>query len=327
MSWPKFWFENTWQSKLLIPLSLLVCKVAAKRLKKFEKYPPQPIANVVVIVIGNITVGGSGKTPFIQWLASQLEEAGLSYGVISRGYGGKSKTWPLMVTANSSPQQVGDEPVLLAKSLNCPLVVSPKRAEAVEFLLKHQIVDVIISDDGLQHFALSRDIEIVIMDSQRNLGNGLCLPSGPLREAPSRLNKVDYIVYNGGKSSKQINMQLKSVCFRQVSNPKNHRELDYFANQEVIAIAGIGNPQRFFKQLASLNIQAKEIAFSDHHAYHPKDFAGLDTEKPLLMTQKDAVKCTEFAKENWWYLEILPTCPASFSKQLIAEINSKIKKQ
>ncbi len=323
MSWPKFWFKKNWQTTLLMPLSLLVCHIAKNRLQKFENNPPTPVAKTVVIVVGNIVVGGSGKTPFIQWLAKQLTDNNLTYGIVSRGYGGKSKVWPQIVTENSQPSQVGDEPVLLAKSLKCPIAVSPQRLAAVELLLKNHTLDIIISDDGLQHFNLPRDIEIILIDAQRGLGNRLCMPAGPLRESASRLKKVDFIVYNGGKSSKQINMQLTPICFRQVIDLEVSCDINTFANKKVNAIAGIGNPQRFFKQLDDLNIKASSIAFADHHPYKPKDFISLDSEKPLLMTQKDAVKCVKFAKENWWYLEISPVCSESLSEKLIVEITQK----
>lgn len=327
MTWPKFWVEKKWQSQLLMPLSLLVCKIASHRLKRFEHSPPKPVRKSLVIVVGNIVVGGSGKTPFIQWLAKQIKSSDLTYGVVSRGYGGQSKVWPLEVSVNSCPKQVGDEPVLLAKSLKCPVVVAPKRLEAVNLLLKNHSVDVIISDDGLQHFSLPRDLEIVLIDAQREHGNGLCMPAGPLREPVSRLNKVDFVVYNGGNSNTRHNMQLTPMCFRQVIQPENSCDITHFANQRVYAMAGIGNPQRFFKQLTNLKIQADILSFGDHYNYTPKDFIKINFEKPLLMTQKDAVKCVEFAKNNWWYLEVSPSCSQEFSEELITKIHALIQQK
>lgn len=324
MSWPGFWVNRKWQSVALSPISYWVCNLAKQRLKKFNSVPPEPIKKAAVIVVGNIVVGGSGKTPFIQWLAKQLDQASLSYGIVSRGYGGKSKHWPLEVFANSNPSMVGDEPVLLAASLGCPVVVAPKRLEAIALLQKQHSVDVIISDDGLQHFAMPREIEVVLMDAKRLLGNEMCLPSGPLREPKTRLDQVDFIVFNGGEDAEQFNMRLSSVCFRQVNNPKNKQPLSYFANQSIQAVAGIGNPTRFFKQLSECVGHLESHPFADHRAYQSADFEWVDSTKPLIMTQKDAVKCTKFAKQNWWYLEVEPICSQTLSEKLIAKTHQHL---
>jgi tetraacyldisaccharide 4'-kinase len=348
MSWPLFWTHNTWQTKLLYPLAKLVCWEASRRLQKFQQQPPLRQTQARVIVVGNIVVGGSGKTPFIIWLTLQLQAQGLNVGIISRGYGGLSKSWPLLVTPESDPRLVGDEPVLLAKQLGCLIAVSPKRPQAIELLnqqerLENQAkLDVIISDDGLQHYAMARDIEVVLIDAQRQFGNQQCLPAGPLREPMSRLNQVDFCIWNGLKADKeypltsvtqvtqvaQFKMNLSPVCFRQVMNANETRTIDAFANQSAYAVAGIGNPQRFFETLQALDISITSQPFADHYAYRLADFAGFDDEKPLLMTEKDAVKCSEIAKThqktNWWYLEVAPICDEG-DNQLLTELLQQLK--
>ena len=328
MSWPTFWAEKRWQSTLLWPLSKLVCWEAARRLRAFNAHPPAKQSAAVTVVVGNLVVGGSGKTPFIVWLVKQLQAQNLEVGIISRGYGGNSKQWPQWVTPESSAEQVGDEPVLLAKQLGCPIAVSPIRAEAVAMLEQNATLDVIISDDGLQHYGLARDIEVVLVDAQRLWGNGLCLPAGPLRESKLRLTQVDYLVYNGARltghlepsalEQKSFTMQLQPVCFRQVANPAVTKPVDAFSGQTVTAMAGIGNPQRFFETLQTLSVATDEHAFKDHHAFNQADFAEFDASKPLIMTEKDAVKCTQLAidqttqkPKNWWYLEVAPQADAA----------------
>ena len=315
MSWPVFWTHNTWQTKLLYPLAKLVCWEASRRLQNFQQQLPLRQTQARVIVVGNIVVGGSGKTPFIIWLTLQLQAQGLNVGIISRGYGGLSKNWPLLVTSESDPRLVGDEPVLLAKQLGCLIAVSPKRPQAIE-LLNQQVMlddqaklDVIISDDGLQHYAMARDIEVVLIDAQRQFGNQRCLPAGPLREPMSRLNQVDFCIWNGLKADEkypltsvtqaaQFRMNLSPLCFRQVLNANETRSVESFANQAAYAIAGIGNPQRFFETLQELDISITSKPFADHYAYRLADFEEFDDEKPLLMTEKDAVKCSGIAKTH-----------------------------
>ena len=342
MSWPHFWIEKTWKTQLLRPLSKLVCWEAARRLTQFRNSPPPVQTSATVIVVGNVVVGGSGKTPFILWLTQQLQAKGLRVGIISRGYGGQSKQWPQRVTAESDPKQVGDEPVLLAKQLGCPIAVSPKRPEAIALLNEFATLDVIISDDGLQHYAMARDIEVVLIDAQRQFGNGLCLPAGPLRESLNRLKTVDFCIWNGlgrtvefpctlPESVAQYRMQLLPVRLRQVMNPEKVVELHVneigqvsdFVGESINAIAGIGNPSRFFNSLKTLGFQVNEHAFADHHAFQWSDFKHFDASKRLLMTEKDAVKCRAFAKAhqqtNWWYLEISPQCDDALLTQILTK--------
>jgi tetraacyldisaccharide 4'-kinase len=339
MSWPSFWLRAdhnhiAWQSRLLLPISRLVCRVARRRLQAFEIQPPPKSTDAKTIVVGNIVVGGSGKTPFIMWLVEQLQQQGFSCGIVSRGYGGKAKNWPQMVTPDSDPKSVGDEPVMLVRQAKVPMAVSPNRVDAIRYLeqnVKAQggHLDVIISDDGLQHYAMARDVEIVMVDGERGLGNGMCLPSGPLRESKRRLKTVDFIVSNGTlryplaiADTIEI-MRLTPVCFRNVKHPEKTLPLDAFKNQAVNAIAGIGNPARFYRALHRLGAIVISRDFADHQAYQPKDFSWLKQQKeaiPLLMTEKDAVKCVAFAEDDWWYLEIKPQCSQPFAEQIIKKL-------
>lgn len=342
MSWPSFWMHKTGiLVRVLQPLSRLVCAEAARRLQRFRSQTPVQASSAPVIVVGNVVVGGSGKTPFILWLATQLQNQGLKVGIVSRGYGGKSKQWPQLVTADSKPALVGDEPVLLAKQLGCGIAVSPKRSEAIVLLEAQCQPDVIISDDGLQHYAMARDIEIVMVDAQRGFGNELCLPAGPLREPLERLKSVDCIVLNGELANsalqqtlsvyddKCFNMTLVPVCFCQVADPEKTRPIDAFSGQTVQALAGIGNPHRFYETLKGLSMQVGACDFPDHHSYTVADFAKFDPQKPLLMTEKDAVKCRQIAQQqpdlNLWYLQVKPEADAALFDKLYQRLLPMLK--
>lgn len=341
MSWPQFWITKKWQSVLMLPLSKLVCWEASRRLNKFHLSPPQNQTKAKVIVVGNVVVGGTGKTPFIIWLAKQLQAKGLRVGIISRGYGAKSKKWPYWVTSNSRSDDCGDEPLMLFKQTGCPVAVSPKRIQALELLNKKSQCDVVISDDGLQHYALGRDIEIVLIDAKRQFGNGLCLPSGPLREPVTRLTRVDFTVWNDLQENEDIpqmtiaqsnpsKMQLKPACFRLVGWPEITLTIDGFLakypSQSVLALAGIGNPARFFETLESIGLKVDGSAFDDHYNYQKSDIQKVlqrssktIDEKPLVMTEKDAVKCTQFAEseKHWWYLEVSAVCDDNIIKDIM----------
>lgn len=332
MSWPTFWSKSplqSWKTAALWPLGKLVCAVAARRLKKFHRNPPAKPTSAVVVVVGNIVVGGAGKTPFIQWLGRLLNSEGLSYGVVSRGYGGEAKLWPQLVFADSDPKQVGDEPVLLAKSLGCPVAAAPERAEAIRLLNANHDLDVIISDDGLQHYGMARDIEVVVMDAERLLGNELCMPAGPLREPKRRMAMVDYLVWNGGDEEEILThtstaMNLTPFRFRSVATPDMELPASIFQGQAVNAMAGIGNPARFYETLAGLGIETDNHDFADHQSYTLEDFKSFQNSKPLLMTEKDAVKCQPFAQANWWYLQVRPQCSQAFADRLMADIRNRL---
>ena len=308
--------EHLWYGKhplrfLLAPLSWLFCAIVllrrlAYKYNLFQSYQ----APVPVIIVGNITVGGTGKTPLVSWLGQFLKKQGFKPGIISRGYGGQAQEWPQEVHKDSDPRFVGDEPVLLARQSGCPVVVAPKRAMAVQSLLKNQNCNIIISDDGLQHYGLQRDIEIVVLDGTRRFGNKYCLPAGPLREHISRLNSVDFIVTTGET------MQYKLKPLRGVCNNKLSQDLVELRGQTVHAVAGIGNPTRFFSILRDYGLKLHCHEWLDHHDYCPADIQFND-ELPVIMTEKDAVKCQDFANSQHWYLPIEAQLPKSYGEDLL----------
>jgi tetraacyldisaccharide 4'-kinase len=278
--------------------------------------PPVP-----VIIVGNITVGGSGKTPMVIYLVEMLRQAGLKPGVISRGYGGKSEHYPLAVTAESQAVECGDEPLLIARRTKVPLVVDPKRGRAAQHLLAEHDVDVIISDDGLQHYALSRDVELVVVDGERRYGNQRCLPAGPLREPLSRLSSVDFVINNGGEGDGEHTMRLQMSTAWNLAEPERRRTLNEF-DGKVAAMAGIGNPERFFSQLESQGLDITRHPFADHHAFEARD---LPQAKTLLMTEKDAVKCFHIAQKNAWAVSVEAVLPDEFRESLLAVLRTKMK--
>ncbi len=276
---------------------------------------------VPVIVVGNITVGGSGKTPVVVWLVNLLKKHDFKPGIVSRGYGGKADSWPQQVRPDSDPNVVGDEAILLARRSNCPMAVGPNRPAAVKALLQHTDVDIIISDDGMQHYALERDIEIAVIDGQRRFGNGLFLPAGPLREPLSRLRKVDFRINNGGKLEPYempMNLQMNRVI--NVCKPSVTKNIEDFKGKSVHAVAGIGNPGRFFDQLIRQGITLIKHPFSDHHLFAKEDVLFKD-EMPVLMTQKDAVKCERFDNKNLWYVSVSAIMKPELEKGIIEMVN------
>ena len=301
---------------LLLPFSVLFCGLSIlRRLCYHAEIFKTTRLQVPVIVVGNITVGGTGKTPLVIALVQYLKARGLKPGVISRGYGGKSPSWPQAVSHDSNPLMVGDEAVIIANRCRCPVSVGPDRVQAAQALLEQHQCDVIVSDDGLQHYALARDIEIVVIDGQRRLGNGLCLPAGPLRELPSRLKSVDFVVANGKALENEFNMELKCYAFYHVMDETKLKPLNAFEGQSVHAVAGIGNNDRFFMALQDLGIQTKSCSFPDHYRYKRRDVTFND-HMPVLMTEKDAVKCRRFSGIDAWYLRIDALLPNQFYEQL-----------
>ena len=277
---------------------------------------------VPVIVVGNLSVGGTGKTPFTLWLAELLMTHGYRPGIISRGYGGITPSHPLIVDADTPPEEAGDEPVLIARRSGCPVCIFPRRADAGRALLASTDCDILIADDGLQHYALGRDIEIAVVDGVRLFGNGHCLPAGPLREPPARLQGVDWVIYSGTGPADSIVMNLAGNTAINLADPNQHRPLVQFVGSVVFAMAGIGHPQRFFDDLRRQGLAVDVRAFPDHHRYRPEDlaFAGAS---PLLMTEKDAVKCQRFASPNHWYVPVQAQLPAAFGEQLLTQLKTK----
>ncbi len=304
---PQIWQDKTHPvSKLLFPLSLIYGLAISIRQKLYSTgIFKRSSVSVPVIVVGNITVGGTGKTPLVIWLANYLQQRNWNVGIISRGYGGSSPQWPVDVTLLEKPEIVGDEAVLLRHKLDQPLAVSPNRLDSAQLLIDKYNIDIIISDDGLQHLALKRDLEIIVIDADRKFGNGRLLPSGPLRQTSESTSQDAIKIYSGNKNLDQFefNMQFKPTRFCKVNAADQSQQIDYFENMDVNAVAGIGNPEKFFNTLKSLNIKANTKVFPDHHVFQSGDLIFNDN-KPILMTEKDAVKCREFTLPNAWYLEI-----------------------
>ena len=304
---PHFWYRplHSFLSYTLNPLAFLYRGIIAIRrwlyqvgIKKINQFP------ALIIVVGNITVGGSGKTPFVIWLVNQLKNCGFSPGVVSRGYGGRRGKLPVVVTADSDPRVVGDEALLLVIKTSCPMVVSSNRSAAVTQLLQDYHCDIVISDDGLQHYAMGRDIEIIVLDPDRQLGNEYCLPAGPLREPKSRLRTVNFI----------IEKQLWPLEIYQLNNPEKKISLNELKGKIVHAVAGLGNPKSFFRQLELLGAHVIAHPFPDHYVYQAKDF-NFDDEKLVIMSEKDAIKCELINNERLFCLSVDLAVPDQFQQE------------
>lgn len=305
-----------------VPLALLFAALSALRRFAYRRgWLTAARLPVPVIVIGNLSVGGTGKTPLTLWLAERLRAAGWRPGIVSRGYGGRAQV--AEVTVDSDPDQVGDEPVLLARRAACPVWVGRRRAEAARALLAHHPeVDVLLSDDGLQHYALARDCEIAVIDARRAFGNGWSLPAGPLREPIARLFSVDAVVCHGD------NLALPAgapPCYRMrliggepysLAMPHRRRPIAEFRGRRVWALAGIGDPERFFAHLRAQGLMIDIRAYPDHHRFTPADLpAGT-----VLMTEKDAVKCARFASADCWVYPV----SAEVEPELMQRVLNKI---
>jgi tetraacyldisaccharide 4'-kinase len=304
------WYENRLWPKLLWPAAKLYENGAKRRRFRYLTGRAAPWrAPVPVIVVGNITVGGTGKTPFVVWLANRLKTQGFRPGVVSRGYGGRAQQYPLDVTEETRTAAAGDEPVLIQRRTGCPVVVDPNRIAAVQRLVQQHACDVVISDDGLQYYALARDVEIAVIDGTRGLGNGLCLPAGPMREPRQRLDEVDLVVSTGqasGVVTSERVMRIEPVTFVNLVTRERIAAADFPAGA-VHAVAGIGNPERFAHTLTTLGLTPQLLALPDHHPYTIDDVL-FDDERPVVLTEKDAVKVEELDRDllprHCWYLEI-----------------------
>lgn len=328
MTWlERQWYRWTPWHVILLPLSLLFWAVSALRRALYRlgwlasvKLPAP------VIVVGNIAVGGTGKTPLVIALIALLKEQGYRPGIISRGYRGKS-TLPRPVRSDSDPAEVGDEPVLLAIKTACPVWVGQNRVEAGMALLgSHPEVNVVVSDDGLQHYRMQRDVEVVVIDAERWFGNGQLLPAGPLREPPLRLKQADVVVINGWLPGaplqrREFTMQLSGDLLYNLRNPTLRARPEIFAGQTVHAVAGIGHPERFFKHLKKLGMRFSEHPFPDHHAFTPRDLPFHESEV-ILMTEKDAVKCVDFAGDNVWVLPVEATLDPGVGLAVLEKLRS-----
>jgi tetraacyldisaccharide 4'-kinase len=321
------WIEGQWQkfspvTLLLSPLAALYCfGVGLRRLFYRLGLFSKTKISVPVIVVGNVTVGGTGKTPTALWLAQFLKANGYRPGIVSRGYKGRIGVWPFLVTPASEAVKVGDEPLLLARRAACPVVVDPKRARGAQALVDAHGCNVVITDDGLQHWALARDIEIAVVDGARRFGNGLCLPAGPLRERRARLKTVDFVLAFSSHETNEIPAKLEPDRF--INLRTNEPALaEQFRPNAVHAVAGIGHPKRFFDTLESLGLSVIPHAFPDHHGFVQGDF-DFAREGPVLMTEKDAVKCQAFAKPDWWALRVNVQLPPTFGEKLLSLLKER----
>ena len=349
----KVWFQHHPAQWLMVPLLLPLtaifallstCRRFAYNLGLFKSIK----VSVPVVVVGNIGIGGNGKTPLTLYLVQQLIEQGVKVGVVSRGYGSKAPYYPYTVCAESRAEQAGDEPLLIFQRTGVPVVIGADRIAGCESLIT-QGCEIIIADDGLQHYRLRRDLELIVVDGKRLFGNGLLLPAGPLRETTARMNKADYVIVNGENALTKalanitkpiLTMSLKAT---KVINVKTGKviELETFlagdiynsnkpSSKNVNAIAGIGDPQRFFNTLEQCGFSLDNTkGFIDHQAFSANDLTRFSDDVPLLMTEKDAVKCTGFAQDNYWYLPVDASfveddAPSSNESSPIASLTSAI---
>lgn len=311
------WYNKSGLTTFLQPLSWLFCLlVQIRRLLYRIKIIRTTKLDVPVVVVGNITVGGTGKTPLVIELANLLKKQGYHPGIISRGYGGKARTWPQQVRCDGDPTMVGDEAILIARRTRCPMAVGPDRVASAQALLKYTDCNVIISDDGLQHYTLGRDIEIAVIDGIRRYGNGKCLPAGPLREPIKRLDQVNFKVTNGVAGPDEFAMTYKADKLCRADAPDVTLDISSLKNQTVHAIAGIGNPQRFFDNLKLSGLDIIEHAFPDHYPFKKSDL-DFGEIQPIVITEKDAVKCQRFYLHNVWYQPINAILDNQFTEQLL----------
>jgi tetraacyldisaccharide 4'-kinase len=313
----KHWNSRGALAWLLWPLSLAFrFAVAVRRLLYKVRVLPSAHPGIPVVVVGNLVVGGSGKTPLVIWIAEHLKRKGWIPGIVSRGYGARIEN-PRAATIADEAAEVGDEPILLSRRSGCPVWVGADRI-AVSRALRaaHPEVDVLILDDGLQHYALRRDIEIAVIGS---FGNGLMLPAGPLREPRSRLRSVDAIVAHGG-AAKGYAMKLEGDTLHRMTDSADRRPASAFAGQKVHAVAGIGEPNRFFLHLGRFGIKVMPHPFPDHHPFTKQDLEFGD-DSPVLMTEKDAVKLRRAAHENWWVLPVTAQVDPAFGDWLSGRLD------
>jgi tetraacyldisaccharide 4'-kinase len=324
----EFKLNKIWYGGLAIPWWLQVLEPVYKAGNQVDRWfksrrQPEDLKSAFIIVVGNITAGGSGKTPVVIRLCQLLRQAGFNPGVISRGFGRRDNRLRLVSPA-SKPDVVGDEPLLIAQRAGVPVIVSPDRCEAARKLLG-QNIDVIISDDGLQHYRLPRTLGICVVDGSRGFGNGHLIPAGPLREPLDRLASFDTIILNGESDLFAENrlpvthMVLEAGLLRSMNDDQSWR-LAQFAGCKANAVAGIGNPGRYFDLLRSARIKVIEYVFPDHHKYDIADFADMDKTLPILMTEKDAVKCMNLGLKNAWFLSVDAVLPQEWERDLVKRV-------
>lgn len=335
----KWWYNNNLLVWVLLPFTIIFWILSVLRRYAFKiGLKAQYKSKIPVIIVGNISVGGNGKTPVVIGLVEYFKDQGFTPAVLSRGYGGTQDTFPHVVTKNCLPSLVGDEPALIKNRLACEVIIDPKRDRACQYVETHTTANIIICDDGLQHYALGRDVELCVLD-KRGVGNGFLLPMGPLRESAKRLNMVDILLLNTNDAQFQFMQNsllenLKSPAYQmslkathwvnllsgeviEMSNFANHTAANISTN--VLAIAGIGDPNRFFDTLDELNMAYTEAkAYPDHYDYSQSD---IPDDSIVLMTEKDAIKCKHFAHKECWFLKV----EANIDNAFYANIHQKIK--
>jgi tetraacyldisaccharide 4'-kinase len=332
----KLWYRADSGPSLLQPLGWIYGGVMRLRRQAYARgWLTSYRVGKPVVIVGNLTVGGTGKTPLVIWLARELAERGLKAGIVSRGYGGRAQNEPQLVSGTSSWRDVGDEPVLLAHATGCPTVVGQDRVAAARTLVARG-VDVILSDDGLQHLRLARSCELVVVDGSRGFGNSRVLPAGPLREPIGRLAGVDLVVVNGAvehrslqsldsfiSPSRTVRMTLLPGAAVRVDAREERRSLESFRGQPVHGVAGIGNPDRFFRDLRAQGLEVIEHPFPDHHAFARADVTFAD-DFPVLMTEKDAVKCVTFAHPRLWFVPTAVSFGEPQAREVLEHVLRKI---
>ena len=312
-------YSKGWLNYALLPFSYVFFLLAWLRRTFYQLgFLAKCRFNVPVVVVGNITVGGSGKTPIVIALAKYFQKQGKKVGIVSRGYGGSHQKGSLLVDEQVLVGQSGDEPALISLETQLPVMVNTDRAQAVRDLIMSFNVDLVISDDGLQHYRMDRTVEIVVVDGQRRFGNGFFLPAGPLREPVSRLKSVDFVINNGANAANEITSNLKPLMFINIKTGEQ-KPLDFFDQKRCHAIAGIGFPQRFFQTLNALGVLPITHEFKDHHPFVESDFE-FDDNHPIIMTAKDCVKCREFATDTMWYLQVEAELSDKFLKELAQKL-------
>lgn len=316
------WLEARWYGRAPIPgpLRLLsrlyACLIERRRRRLQRRAQPLPVP---VVVVGNISLGGAGKTPVVMALVETLRAAGWTPGVVSRGHGGRERG-PALLPAEAAPERYGDEPALIALRTGVPVAVGRDRpATARHLLARHPQVDVLVCDDGLQHYRLHRDVEVVVVDGRRRFGNALLLPAGPLREPVSRLQEADVVLVNGPREGESGFTLAPGEAL--ALDGSGARPLASFARHKVHAVAGIGDPARFFATLEAAGIIVVPHAFADHHDFRPADLAFRDG-LPVLMTEKDAVKCRRFAQPGWYAVPVTARLPADAIATILRRIDS-----
>lgn len=331
------WFNDVWYKRAappwwLLPLSALYAAASGVRREAYARHlRPTTKLPYPVIVVGNLSVGGTGKTPLVCWLVARLAELGFKPGVVTRGYGGSARSSRLVVVSDD-PDLVGDEAVLLARRTQVPIAIGRDRPAASRLLIAAGC-DVVVSDDGLQHYALERDCEVVVIDADRRFGNGRLLPAGPLRESAGRLGSVDAIVLNGipvahargALPESALAMRLDAGSAVTLAGGTK-RALADFAGQTVHAVAAIGNPQRFFNMLRSYGIEVIAHPLADHAHLASADIC-FDDERPVFMTEKDAVKCWKIAGAQHWYVPVSAAFENGHAQALLGIVTKAIQKR